>query len=159
MKKLLVLAFLLPLFCKAQTTWQYAKSVDEMTSKATSVAFVTSPKKLDFPPPYNGGSTAKLKIQYTGNTPDVFFSIDKGQINDDIDGITVLAKFDDEKPQKYDGLFLRSGDYKILGLLPAKKFINKALTAKKLLLQITFYESGSVYIPFEIEGLDASKLK
>ena len=106
---------------------------------------------LDFP--YNGGSQGILTLRKSNSTSDVYFSIDKGQIDIGIDITTIRVKFDDEEPKMWSMLESSTNDRDILFFDNDKLFYKKLKTSKKLVLEVPFFQNGHQQFEFNTENL------
>lgn len=136
-------------------SWSYSDGRDEMRQTKIRVASIESPEKLDFPFPYNGGSTATLRIQKHKNQTTIWLAVDKGQLLCSFTGDTVIpVKFDSGKVQEYRCLNAQGGASNTFALQPASRFLSKLKASKKVIIEATFFRSGARQIGFEVEGLD-----
>ena len=77
-------------------SWGYYRTTDEMTGKTTQTAAVESTNTVNFSSPYQGEQRATLNLRKHpryGN--DVILQIERGQFLPGIDGVNVIARFDD----------------------------------------------------------------
>lgn len=134
-------------------SWQYDESKDEMSDKTTYNATILSRDiaMLDFP--YEGGTTMKLFIRNKGGQQDAFIRCENGQITDDYDNRTLTIRFDDEPAVRYEVLESADGDSEFRFIYAANKFIKKLKTAKKVKIQVQFYNNGTHIYNFDTEGL------
>jgi hypothetical protein len=135
----------------ANADWQYSQITDDMTSKISETARIESENSLDLPHPYQGknyGSLIVLKDKRVGSG--FGFSIEKGQIIcDAYRGCDVAFRFDDAQPIKFHTT--RSEDYSstFLAFRDGQRFIAAASKAKKILVQVTMFQSGSQILEFK----------
>lgn len=134
------------------TPWQYETDTDKMTSKVRSFAMVTATNKLEFDFPYKGGSTGVITIRTNDKENEVVLTIDKGQFLGGEDH-PVSVKFDGDAPLQFSANEPSDGKATVLFLHPAKKFISRIKTAKKMMVQAEFYESGQQVMEFDVAGL------
>jgi len=140
---------------KAPEAWRYNEEVDKMDNSTSYFAQTTSTNEIEFDFPYNGGSTFNLFVRNRDKKNEVFIIVDKGQFMGSISGDrTVRLKFDDEKPFNvtYTGTTDASSNVIFLGSL--NKVLPKLKTAKKLMVEAEFFNSGNRVIEFNVDGLN-----
>jgi len=138
---------------KAESKWQYSEEIDKMTSAKNYFATIESNNTIDFEFPYDGGSTGSITVRNMEKTNDVLIGISKGQFNSHSDGITVKARFDDKKPMTFTCLEPSSGSSETLFIENTKKFITQMKSAKKVIIQAEFYDSGPREMEFDTKDL------
>jgi hypothetical protein len=124
-----------------------------MTSAKNYFATVESTNTIDFEFPYDGGSTGSITVRNMEKTNDVLIGISKGQFNLHSDGITIKARFDDKKPMTFTCLEPSSGSSETLFIENTKKFITQLKSAKKVIIQAEFYDSGPREMEFDTKDL------
>jgi hypothetical protein len=136
-------------------SWEYFDGRDEMRGTDIRVARIESPDKLNFSFPYNGGSTASLRVQKHKNQTTVWFDIDKGQVLCSFSGDTVIkVKFDSGKLQDYRCQRAEGGSSNTIALAPAGQFLSTLKKARKVIVEVTFYSEGARQVAFEVAGLE-----
>lgn len=133
--------------------WQYSESKDEMTDNVVYNATILSSDMayLDFP--YEGGTTMKLFIRNRNGEQDAFIRCENGQITDDYDNRTLTIRFDDDAAVNYEVLESDDGDSEFRFIYSANKFIKRLKKAKKLKIQVQFYNNGTHVYNFDVDGL------
>jgi hypothetical protein len=155
--------------------WTYSKTVDKMDpSYLQNNAVLSSTNKVNFSFPYNGGSRGfvvvnKVSSSRTDARYHIAFTVSKGQY---ICSMTCFLriKFDNETPvimeamsdsdYKHDRLTLRGcsepaaecagqryGDH-----ISIEQFLSKLSSAKKLMIEASFYREGSEVFEFDTGG-------
>ena len=135
-----------------ESTWVYETPENEMGEKS-NLARVMSSNKVNFDFPYNGGSLGSVTFRKKGNDLSAMFIITKGQIDFDYDGTYARIKFDDESPIKWEISQSASSDSEIAFFENEKKLLEKFKKAKKVVVELPFYQSGNKQFSFNTEGL------
>lgn len=135
--------------------WVYSEKEDKMEGGKKYFAELTATEKLNFEFPYDGGSTAKLSLRNAEGKNAVMLSVSKGQYNSDITGEnnSLKMKFDDEKPLTVSYALPSDGSSDIIFINSEAEVISKLKTAKKVLIEVEFYNEGNRQIEFIVDGL------
>jgi len=134
---------------KAESKWQYQEKADKMSSGKKYYASIDSDNSIDFEFPYDGGSTGSITVRNTDNKNEVLIGISKGQFNSGVDGTTIKVRFDDKKAITFDCGEPSDGSSDVLFIESPKKFITMLKTAKKVIIQAEFYDSGLKEMEFD----------
>lgn len=134
--------------------WQYSVTEDKM-GETTKLAEVQSPDILEFSSPYSGGSISTLVVRKSNSGTDIFYTISNGQIVSAsvVDGGNVRVKFDDKKPEFIDANMASDGSSDIIFLHPEEELLKDIRGAKKMVLEVEFYQNGIKQIEFDVSGL------
>lgn len=135
-----------------EITWVYETPENEMGEK-TDLARIMSSNKVNFDFPYNGGSLGSVTFRKKGNKLSAMFVISKGQIDFDYDGTYARIKFDDETPIKWEMTQSSTSDSEVAFFENEKKLLEKFKKAKKVVVELPFYQSGNSQFTFNTEGL------
>lgn len=138
---------------QARLKWQYNASEDAM-GNSNKTAFVHSTNDIYLASPYGGAQKGKLVVRHHsdyGN--DIFFSVEQGQITGD----KVSVRFDEEKAFSMEYSEPADGSSDVI-FLSYNKLIGKLKSAKKMALQVMFYNNGNKVFEFDVSGLDLSRL-
>lgn len=151
MKNVLSTLLLMSITASA-SAWTYQTDVDKMTNKKTSYALVQSTNSLALAFPYQGRNLGQLTVrQHPQYGLDVFFSVDKGQLMcSSYSGCDVMVKFDDGKPIRFSGTEPADNSSETIFLNSEKRFIDAAKKAKKILVQVQFYQQGNHVLEFDV---------
>lgn len=137
---------------KDEETWVYETPENEMGEK-TEMARIMSSNVIEFEFPYNGGSMGSVTFRKKGNNLSAMFVITKGQIDFDYDGTYARIKFDDEAPVKWQVSQSATSDSEVAFFENEKKLLEKFKKAKKVVVELPFYQSGNSQFTFNTEGL------
>jgi hypothetical protein len=136
------------------SNWQYSNTVDEMEGRKVHIAECYSDNNILFEFPYNqeGGSSFELFLRKNKDF-DIGLSVSKGQFLSGYGNRGVKLKFDNEKPfiVGYNGT--SDGSSETIFLHNTSKILNKLKTAKKLKIEVEFYDCGNQIINFTVQGL------
>lgn len=133
--------------------WSYSDDVDKMTSKKRYFASVDANELINFPAPYDGGSTATLTIRNMGEGNEATLSVSKGQFNtSSVDGGSIKVRFDDAQPITFTTSEPSDGSSELAFIELPNKLIKKLKTAKKIIIQAEFYDSGFQTMEFNTDG-------
>lgn len=132
--------------------WTYSNEVDKMTSKTNYYATVDANDLLDFPSPYEGGSTATLNIRNTDGKNEALLTISKGQFLSHIDGGTIKIRFDNDQPVTFETNNPSDGSSTVIFIENAAKLIKKLKSSEKIIVASEFYESGEKTMGFNVKN-------
>jgi hypothetical protein len=141
-----------PAETKPTTAWGYKTDTDKMTSKQRFFAEVVATNTLHFEAPYEGGSTATVVIRNIDKKSEVVLTIDKGQFLGG-DEHPINVRFDSDAPMQFRADEPSDGSSTVLFIAPPAKFISRIKTAKKMIVQAEFYESGAQTMEFNVADL------
>lgn len=151
------------LFCLALTVttsasqagaWQYDEDVDNMTSKPIKSASVLSSNRLEFGFPYAGSQQARLDIRaHPRYGRNVIVSVQKGHMLCDLQGCALLVRFDDGKPGSYQAVGPADHSTTSLFIRDHARFLRALLAAKRVRIEVSFYQSGNRALDFDVNGL------
>lgn len=151
------LPLLLLLACApyAGAAWEYETKPDKMGRGTESFAYVTSSNKVNFPRPYDGGSTASIVIRKSSKHGDaVIVDISKGQLLCRVSGCTITVRFDQGKAVKWQASDNASGSSKYIFIDNHTAFVSQLRKAKTVLIELPFYQSGNEIFEFDVSGLN-----
>lgn len=133
--------------------WEYKTSVNAMGDES-KVASIDANDLVNFDFPYNGGSQGTILIRKKNNDLDIMFMISKGQIDTDYQGTYTRVKFDGDKPKRY--LMSESSDNSsdVIFFNNEKALLEKIKKAKKMVVEVPFYQNGNVQFVFNVEKLE-----
>lgn len=138
--------------------WTYNEDEDKMEGTKQFFANCTSTNTADFEFPYDGGSTLDIHIRNLGEGNEALITVSKGQFMTSIgDSESLKAKFDDEKPMNFTYSSASDGSGDVIFINNSSKFISKIKKAKKVMLEVGFFNSGRKVLEFETEGLKWDK--
>ncbi|MCG2611804.1 hypothetical protein LZZ90_09840 [Flavobacterium sp. SM15] len=138
--------------------WVYNEDQDKMEGTKQFFATCTSINTADFEFPYDGGSTLDIHIRNLGHGNEALITVSKGQFMTSIgDSESLKAKFDDEKPMSFTYSSSADGSSDVIFINNAAKFISKLKKAKKVMLEVGFFDAGRKVLEFETEGLKWNK--
>lgn len=133
----------------AVTPWTYEALDDRMTGRSGTQATITSETDLNFGSPYQGRNYAQITIrQHPKHGQDVIFSIVKGQINCSHYDCRMVVRFDNDRPMTFSGTHPADNSPENVFLHNAAKFISRAKTAKRILIEFTAYRQGTNVVEF-----------
>ncbi|HVW95398.1 MAG TPA: hypothetical protein VHA56_05490 [Mucilaginibacter sp.] len=136
----------------ASGKWEYTQEEDKMTSKTKYFASINANNLLYFPFPYDGGQTASLLIRNLDGKNGALLSVSKGQFISHVDDGSVDIRFDDAQPVTFSTSEPSDGSTDVLFIDNAAKLIKKLKSAKKVIIQAEFYESGLKTMEFDTQG-------
>lgn len=146
-----------PAESETSKNWSYEETTDKMTSKKSYFASTQSTNEVQFEFPYNGGSVFTLTVRKMSGRPGVVLSISKGQfISSYGETNSVKVKFDDGSPISFSYGMAADGSHDMIFIENTSKFISKLKRAKKLLIGAEFYQAGTQYAEFDVNGLEWS---
>jgi len=132
--------------------WRYQDSVDQMTGKAESYAYVESDNSLDLSSPYAGRNHGRITVRrHPKYGLDVVVSVDKGQILcRAYQGCSVMVRFDNGKPQQFSAVEPADYSSESVFLTNRARFISAAKKSKRILVQIPMFHEGEQVLEFSV---------
>lgn len=138
--------------------WTYSEDEDKMEGTKQFFANCTSTNTVDFEFPYDGGSTLDIHIRNLRSENEALITVSKGQFMTSIgDSESLKVKFDNEKPMSFTYSSASDGSSDVIFINNSSKFISKLKKAKKVMLEVGFFNSGRKVLEFETEGLKWNK--
>lgn len=137
----------------SQKTWKISTSKDEMRGSTDTFASIESDNEVEFEFPYHGGSTLSIVVRESQKFgTDVYLLTSDGQfIGNAFDGSNyVTIKFEDGPLQKYYFDDAADGSTNVIFLRKEKELIAKFKTAKKIMIEAPFFDSGSKQFTFTV---------
>ena len=133
--------------------WQYEKAVNQ-EGETIYKASLGSPTLLQFGFPYTGGSTTTLTIRQRKQQPaTVYLQVSNGQFNRSFQGGRVRIRFDGKPAVTYTYSAAENGSASVIFFDEAGKLIRQLKTAKRMVVDLTFYGQGNRQIEFRTAGL------
>jgi hypothetical protein len=133
--------------------WEYSKERNEM-GDSIKIAMLNSTNIVHFDFPYNGGSIGRLIVRRRNRSLDLMFSVIKGQIDFDLDGIMLRVRFDDEPARKYRASQSESGSSDILFFNNENDLLARIRRSSKMAVEVPFFSHGREIFIFDVEGLE-----
>ncbi len=135
-----------------KSEWIERSNTDEMTDATNVWMTLTSDNYYEFDFPYDGGTRLKIEVRYRkqdGNQ--VILSVNRGQLMESTSyqRNEVVVRFDDDEPMRFTTSEPADYSSNMLFLNNPRKFINRAKTAKKILVQVPTYNNGQPTFTFE----------
>jgi len=134
--------------------WSYQTEKDEMTDNSIYIAHITSQDEVELEFPYEGGTYLTLWIRKNANKSEAYITSSNGQLYDDINEPVINVRFDQEQPMNFGVLESADNDPTIRFISSADKFISKMKTAKKVKIEVQYYENGKHVYQFNTKGFD-----
>ena len=140
-------------------SWGYSEDEDRMTSVKNFYASSRATSLIDFDFPYNGGSQFTLFVRKMGGKrSEIVLQCDKCQfIHSYGEDNYVKVKFDDRKPERYSFNTAADGSSDIIFIEGASRFIANLKKSKHVLIGADFYQAGTKYMDFNVDGLNWNK--
>lgn len=141
-----------------KSMWSYSEDEDKMDGTKRYFGSCVSTNEVDFEFPYNGGSSFTLTVRNMGQGNEVVLQVSKGQFMTSIGASeTFRAKFDDGQPMNFSYNSASDGSMDVIFLNNSAKFISQLKQAKKLMLEVQFFNAGNKLIYFDVAGLNWDK--
>ncbi len=135
-------------------SWRYDEYKDKMGGGAVQRAYVRSINEIDLDFPYSGSQRAELTLRkHPRYGRDVIFEVKKGQVLCQFGGCSVLVRFDDRKAAKYRADWPADHDSTTLFIGNYKRFVSRAKKAKRIYIEVIFYQQGTRVFEFNSAGL------
>lgn len=129
------------------TSWTYQTTKDEVRNTTDSYASIVSDNKVDFDFPYNGGSTLQLTVRHDHRGDNVYFVISKGQFVCGIDTCSGEMNIDGT-PRHLTLTGTSDGSADTLFASGEAGIIKSLKSAKKIIVELPFYQSGNRQFTF-----------
>jgi hypothetical protein len=135
-------------------SWQYRTTRDEMRNAEERIARVQSLNSLHFDFPY-GDAFGQISIRQSPRFGfDIFLTIDNGQfVCHSFTGGRIAAKFDDEPILNYPCDSAADGSPTILFLGHERDFLSRLRRARRVVIEVDFYQAGRQQLRFDVAGL------
>lgn len=138
-----------------ESNWEYTNDVDQMTGNNNYYAKCISKTKIDFEFPYDGGSFFTLVVRSKGHGNEVLLTVSKGQFMTSLmSSESCKIKFDDNQPIAFKYNMSNDASADVIFFDNSDEFVKKLITAKKLLIEATFFNEGNKVIEFDVSGLN-----
>lgn len=140
---------------KTLTAWVYEDEKDEIAGETIYFASAKSTNKIHFDFPYQGGTTGWIILRKHPRFGDsANFVIDKGQLLcSSYNGCYVTFKFDNNPPVTYSATAPSDHNSNALIFGCHKKFLEELKTAKQLIVEAEFFQSGLQHFKFNVANL------
>lgn len=143
----------------AEFKWRYAVTEDELTSKPSYQAAVTSINQVSFDFPYQGAQRGELMLRtHPQHGKDLILRVQKGQmLVQSYQDSTVKVVFDGGSPVSYKVVGPADHSTTSLFLRDYSGFVGRMLKAKRIKISVPFYQEGNVVFEFNISDFDTKK--
>jgi hypothetical protein len=133
------------------SNWEYRESMDEMTSKTTKFATITSEESLSLGFPYSGNNYGYLTVRkHPQHGIDVMVRVSKGQMMcQSFQNCTISVRFDDDTPMRWSAIGPEDNSSEMVFLNNEARFIERAKKAKRIMFSIPFYQNGNQVLEFK----------
>jgi hypothetical protein len=136
-----------------KNNWEEDIKTDLMTDKKTIKITTKSINTINLEFPYSGEQYAHLMVRkHPRYGKDIILAFSEGQIDMDSDGGNLLARFDDEQPQKIFFLAPADGSRNAVFLNGFDRIYRKILKSKTMNVEITFYSNGVQHLKFDVSN-------
>lgn len=136
------------------TNWTYNRRTDEIRNQEIVTASIRSENEVNFDFPYQGGSGLTLTVRkHPQYGQDVTFRIDKGQFLCGLYDCTGMISIDG-KSEKLTLAPPADHDIEVLFAAYGPAIIKKLKGAKKVIVELPFYQEGNRQFTFDAAGLE-----
>lgn len=140
--------------------WKYTASEDEMTGKKSYWASVESDNVVTFDFPYHKPQRATLTLRtHPRHGRDLIFSIERGQLQCKYKGCSVLVRFGDGEPVKFQASEPSSRDSTMLFIRDYSRFAGEMLKVDTVRISADVWKEGSRVFTFDVSGFDVDKYR
>ena len=122
-------------------------------------AFTVSPTVLNFPFPYDGGSTATLTLRRRSGETHVYIDVSKGQFNRSFQGGTARVRFDNRPAVSYPLVAAANGRANILFFANEQSLIDQLRQARTMVITVEFAGQDTRAIRFGTANLQWKQAK
>ena len=129
--------------------------MDKIHNKASAWNQLESDNSVEFGFPY-GGQKMTLTVRKTPSSgTNVYVSMRNGQLICDIsNGCPIKVKFDTAPPMTFTGRTPSDYSSNTLFLVPEERFIAQLRKSKSAVIEVVFYQHGSVQYEFTTTGFE-----
>ena len=153
MKRYLPLLILFFTFATFGAGWEYERTEDKMRGGVTHTAILRSNNSVRLKFPYEGDTYLNLEVRDSVQYgKDIIVFPDRGQVPC-ILGCKIHAKFDLGKVQTISANGPEASSSDAVFVSGYSNFISQLKQAKKLVLEVSFYDRGPVQFDFDVEKL------
>ena len=125
-----------------------------MSKKPVRLAIIETINEFEFGFPYQGAQRGRLFLRvHPRYGRDVFLVIRRGQFLCRPDDCRVMVRFDDSPGQRFNAAEPANFDSTTLFIRDYDKFLGGLSKAKKLYIEVAFYQEGSRTFEFDVSGL------
>lgn len=136
------------------TDWSYRTDKDELRGKTVYLASADSENSVDFDFPYAGGSTLTMTVRrHPKYGDDVYFRISKGQFICGIDDCDGTINYGDG-PQPISLAEPEDNSSDLLFASNGSGVIAHLKKAKRVIIELPFYQEGNRQFTFNTNGLN-----
>ncbi|WP_312914462.1 hypothetical protein [Stenotrophomonas sp.] len=141
--------------------WRYSSSIDDMTSKTSNVAYVSSSNTHEFDFPYAGAQHASLTLRkHPRHGNDVIFSIERGQLQcRSYDGCRIMVRFGDAEPRTYKAVGPEDNSSETLFIEGYADFTSRMKAVDIVRIQANTFRQGAPSWEFDVSGFNPDKMK
>lgn len=140
--------------------WRYTASEDEMTGKKSYWASVKSDNIVTFGFPYHKPQRATLTLRtHPRHGRDTIFSIERGQLQCKYRGCSVLVRFGDGEPMKFQASEPSSRDSTTLFIRDYSRFAGEMLKVDTVRISVEVWKEGPQVFTFDVHGFDVEKYR
>lgn len=132
--------------------WVYSTKIDEMRGESSYTAQARTAEPLPLRFPYEGSHGVIILRISPKYGQDAIIGVDRGQILCH-DGCTLNLKFDDGPIEKWGFTEAAGGSSDIVFANQYKKFVDRVLVSKKLMVEAEFFDQGTLVMKFDVTGL------
>lgn len=130
--------------------WEESVHKDEMTDKSSKVFHLLSSDSLRLEFPYGGNNMGHLYVRFPdAGKPDAYLLLDKGNLICGYRDCYMMVRFDDGKAQRFNATKADDHSSNVLFFSDANRFIAAARKAKKILVEVQFFQQGNQVVKFE----------
>lgn len=141
-----------------KSKWSYSEKEDKMSGTKQFFATTVSTNKVKFKFPYDGGSEFYLIVRNLGKKNELLFQVSKGQIMPSIlNSEHCRIKFDDGEPMDVNYSMPADASSDLIFLDKSTQLIQNLKTAKKVMIEVPYYDEGRQIAEFDVEGLEWAK--
>lgn len=138
--------------------WSYFSNADDMTSKPIRFAQVTSNNQISLDSPYQGAQRGTLELRtHPRYGKDVILSIDRGQFLCHTYDCSVMVRFDDKSPVRYEAGEPSDYSTTTLFIRNYSRFVEQLKQAKKVRIEVKLFHNGTQTFEFDVAGFSPDK--
>lgn len=140
--------------------WRYTASEDEMTGKKSYWASVKSDNIVTLGFPYHKPQRATLTLRtHPRHGRDIIFSIERGQLQCQYRGCSVLVRFGDGEPMKFQASEPSSRDSTTLFIRDYSRFAGEMLKVDTVRISADIWNEDPRVFTFDVSGFDVEKYR
>ena len=140
--------------------WQFETDKDMVSGKEIKSLYIKSNNSTELNFPYKGGTFSYFAlVNHPRFGQSAIVQVNKGQLDCEYDNCYVSIRIDDGPVKKFYVSTPTDRSNNTYFITKHKEIIKKLQTAKKMYIELTFFQQGSYTFEYNVQDLDIQKLQ